>query len=135
MNQPRAHPDTSPRHHATTTPLRDDTATMTCPICRRRFTRTGRQTYCDPACRKIAFRRRHQQPLAAIVIPAARPRREFTIYECPGCNERFLAEQRCDDCGIFARRIGIGGPCPHCDQPVALEDLLDQNIIPILHNR
>ena len=49
---------------------RDDSGTMTCPVCRRPFTPTGRQTYCDTSCRKTAFRRRHQQPLAAITVPA-----------------------------------------------------------------
>jgi hypothetical protein len=29
----------------------------------------------------------------------------------------------------FARRIGIGGSCPHCDLPVAVTDLLDQATI------
>jgi len=77
-------------------------------------------------CRKTAFGRRHQTPAAAITVPAARPRRDYTIYECPDCGERLYGEQRCDQCGSFARRIGIGGPCPHCDQPVALSDLLDQ---------
>ena len=101
-------------------PSRDDTATRTCPVCQRSFTATGRQTYCGSPCRKTAFRRRHQQPLAAITVPAARPRREFTIYECPSCEDRLLGEQRCPTCGIFARRVDIGGPCPHCDQPVTL---------------
>lgn len=132
MNQPDARTDPSPSNGTTAAPSRDDTATMTCPVCQRRFTKTGRQTYCGASCRKTAFRRRRQQPLAAITIPAARPRRDFTIYECPDCGERFLGEQRCQSCGVFARRIGIGGQCPHCDQPVAANDLLDQEVIPIL---
>ena len=33
-------------------------------------------------------------------------------------------EQRCPDCGIFARRTGPGGPCPHCDEPIAIKDLI-----------
>jgi hypothetical protein len=37
---------------------------------------------------------------------------------------RFLGQQRCPDCGLFCRRIGPGGLCPHCDEPVALADLL-----------
>ena len=35
-------------------------------------------------------------------------------------------EQRCPDCGIFGRRIGTGGPCPHCAEPVALTDLIEE---------
>jgi hypothetical protein len=102
---------------------------MTCPLCQAYFTPLGRQIYCSTPCRKTAYRRRHQHPAVAITIPAARPRREYTIYECPDCGERIYGEQRCDQCGSFARRVGIGGPCPHCDQPVALSDLLDQEVI------
>ncbi len=89
---------------------------------------TGRQRYCTSACRKTAFRRRHQNPPTAVVVPVARPRRQFTIYECPNCGDRFLGQQRCPACATFARRAGIGGPCPHCDEPVALTDLLDQEV-------
>ncbi len=110
-------------------PSRDDPATMTCPICQHYFTRIGRQRYCSTPCRKTAFRRRHQTPPATVVVPAAQPRREFTIYECPECGERLYGEQRCDQCGSFARRIGIGGLCPHCDQPVAVNDLLGSEAI------
>jgi len=134
MNQPPAHIQAWPGHDVAATPSRDDTATMTCPVCQRHFAPTGRQTYCGSPCRKTAFRRRHQQPLAAITTPAARPRRNFTVYECPNCEERFLGEQRCHDCGVFARRVGVGGPCPHCDQPVALQDLLDQDMTLTLTN-
>lgn len=113
-------------------PLRDDPETTTCPVCRRRFSPTGRQTYCASACRKTAYRRRHQQPIAAITIPPARPRRDVTIYECPTCQQRLIAEQRCPNCAIFARRVGLGGPCPHCDEPVTINDLLDPTAIQIL---
>ncbi|HEY4991886.1 MAG TPA: hypothetical protein VII33_07345 [Nakamurella sp.] len=69
-------PNTTPQ-----IPSRDDHGTTTCPVCRRVFTPTGRQAYCSTACRKTAFRRRHQQPGSAVTIPAVRPRREFTVYE------------------------------------------------------
>ena len=108
------------------TPSRDDTATITCPVCQSSFTPAGRQRYCTTACRKTAWRRRHQNPAASPPVPAARPRREFTIYECPGCGQRLLGEQRCPDCGIFARRAGPGGPCPHCGEPVTITDLLQE---------
>jgi hypothetical protein len=26
------------------------------------------------------------------------------------------------------RKIGVGGPCPHCEDPVAVTDLLDQEM-------
>jgi predicted RNA-binding Zn-ribbon protein involved in translation (DUF1610 family) len=108
------------------TPSRDDPETIPCPVCQRHFTAVGRQAYCSTACRKTAFRRRHQNPPAAIVIRAARPRREHTIYECPSCGQRQAGRQRCDDCGTFGRRIGNGGPCPHCQDPVTVGDLLEQ---------
>ncbi len=110
------------------TPPRDDPATMSCPVCQTSFTPTGRQRYCSTPCRKTAFRRRHQDPPTTVVVPASRPRRQITVYECPTCGERLLGEQRCQPCGAFTGRIGIGGPCPHCDEPISLADLLDQEI-------
>jgi len=107
------------------TPSRDDDGTTRCPVCQQPFTPAGRRAYCSPRCRKTAFRRRHQDPPQAIVIPAARPRRPHATYECPGCGTRQAGHQRCDDCGIFGRRIGTGGPCPHCQEPVTISDLLD----------
>jgi hypothetical protein len=112
-------------------PSRDDNETTTCPVCRRRFTPTGRQTYCTSACRKTAHRRRHQHPTATLLIPTTRPRREHTVYQCPDCDQRLIGEQRCPDCGVFARRAGLGGPCPHCDEPVTINDLLDPHKIEI----
>jgi hypothetical protein len=106
-------------------PPRDDHETTRCPVCQRSFTPAGRQAYCSPRCRKTAFRRRHQDPPAAITMPAARPRSRYAIYECPGCGQRQAGQQRCDDCGIFGRRIGTGGACPHCQEPVTISDLLD----------
>jgi hypothetical protein len=50
--------------------------------------------------------------------------RDTTVYVCPSCETRFLGQQRCPDCGLFCRRVGPGGPCPHCEEPVALADLL-----------
>jgi predicted RNA-binding Zn-ribbon protein involved in translation (DUF1610 family) len=117
------------------TPPRDDDGTTRCPVCTASFTPTGRQTYCSTACRKTAFRRRHQQPGAVITVPAAQPRRQITIYECPDCGERLLGEQRCQACHTFARRIGVGGACPTCDAPVAITDLVDQAVITTTRNR
>jgi len=105
-------------------PSRDDTGTTTCPTCGRRFTPTGRQTYCRSACRKTAYRRRHQHPVAPVGLPTATPRRDCTVYERPDCAQRLLGEQRCPDCTTFMRRVGIGGTCPCCQEPVAVTDLL-----------
>lgn len=51
--------------------------------------------------------------------------RGHTVYECPGCGERYLGQRRCEACGIFCSRIGPGGPCPHCAEPVAIQDITD----------
>jgi hypothetical protein len=48
------------------------------------------------------------------------------IYECPDCETRYLDERRCPDCNLFCRRIGTGGTCPHCDEPVAHDELTNQ---------
>jgi hypothetical protein len=47
------------------------------------------------------------------------------IYECLGCGERQASTRRCEDCNLFMRRIGPGGSCPHCDEPVLIDELLD----------
>jgi hypothetical protein len=52
------------------------------------------------------------------------------VYECAGCGTRALGQQRCDTCGAFSTRVGLGGLCPHCDEPVAIDDLVDQTMIP-----
>jgi len=49
--------------------------------------------------------------------------RPSVIYECPECETRYVEERRCPDCNLFTRRIGPGGTCPHCDEPVAQIDL------------
>jgi hypothetical protein len=108
-------------------PSRDDAGTMSCPVCQQPFIPAGRQRYCTGRCRKTAFRRRHQDQPGPVTVPAARSR-EQTVYECPGCEQRLLGEQRCPDCGIFARRIGSGGPCPHCAEPVAIADLFQEEV-------
>jgi len=60
-------------------------------------------------------------------VPAARPRREHTVYECPDCGQRLkIGKQHCPDCNTFALRIGPGGPCPHCSEPVAINDLIQE---------
>ena len=104
---------------------RNDTAA--CPACGQPFTPAGRRRWCSDACRQAAWRRRHPAAppgSAAAVLPPARPARDHTIYECGDCGQRYLGQQRCQDCGTFCRRIGSGGPCPHCDEPVAVNDLI-----------
>jgi hypothetical protein len=110
---------------STTTPSRNDSVTILCPVCRRRrFVPIGRRKVCSPACRQALFRRRRAAAGAHLVVPPHRPRREGTIYECPTCEARFLGNQRCPECGVFCRRVGAGGLCPECGEPVAIADLL-----------
>ncbi len=105
-------------------------AVAVCPVCQRRFTPAGRRRFCSDACRKAAWRRRHQPPAAAIVVPPPRPRRPVTVYACPSCQARYLGEQHCQDCGVFCHRVGLGGACPHCDEPVAVADLISEEVPP-----
>jgi len=102
-------------------PSRNDAVTIACGVCGRAFAPAGRRRFCSDACRQAAWRRRH--PPAPPPLPTRSPR-PATVYACAGCGARYLGQQRCDDCQRFCRRIGPGGPCPHCDEPVALADLL-----------
>lgn len=99
-----------------------------CPICGTR-PETSRATYCSQRCRMVAFRRRHaQQALDRdLATPGiAKPSREHVVYECPGCQTRFLGRQRCDDCHRFCRRLGPGGYCPGCSEVVTIDELLER---------
>ncbi|MGH8303449.1 MAG: hypothetical protein ACRET5_18515 [Steroidobacteraceae bacterium] len=107
-------------------PSRDDAATAACPVCKERFNPSGRRRYCCDGCRRKAWARRHQRPVAPVVVPApGRPRRPVTVYECDGCGTRALGDQYCEGCRSFMRRVGVGGHCPECDAPVAVSDLIE----------
>ena len=99
--------------------------TRSCPICAATFTWVGRRRYCSDACRARAYRRR--RAATAPELPPTPPGgvRARSVYECPECGERRLGEQRCEACGVFCFRVGLGGVCPHCDEPVAVADLID----------
>lgn len=108
-----------------TIPSRDDDATIPCPVCGTAFTVTGRRRYCSDSCRRAAWARRHRPPPPVVVPPPAGSRRPHTVYECDTCGQRALGDQRCEDCGTFMRRVGLGGPCPACDEPVAAKELTE----------
>jgi hypothetical protein len=57
------------------------------------------------------------------------PRRPITVYECNTCGRRAVGEQRCTDCTTFMRSVGIGGSCPCCDEPIAIAELLAEEVI------
>ena len=106
-------------------PSRNDAVTIPCPVCAAKFTAAGKRRYCSDACRVAAHRRRHQpDPAATAPVPPAGERRHATIYECGNCGTRTLGEQRCEDCATFMTRVGYGGLCPCCDEPITIDELL-----------
>ncbi|HZO31596.1 MAG TPA: hypothetical protein VFH48_37015 [Chloroflexota bacterium] len=100
-----------------------------CPVCQATIT-SARARYCSDACKQRAYRRRQTDNtlLDLDTLTADLRLRQVlvaqTIYECPTCETRLLGAQRCPDCHVFCRRLGLGGLCPHCDDPVTLADLL-----------
>lgn len=109
---------------------RDDTNRLPqgrCSSCCAAFTPTGRQAYCSPACRQRAYRQRsiRSDTQAAMSATSAQTRRDVTIYQCPECEEVFLGEQWCPNCQRPCRRLGLGGACPHCDEPVTVDQLIN----------
>ena len=99
-------------------------------MCQVSFVPAPNKHYCGKLCRDTAWRRRHQVPVVPIVVPPKRPRQPLTVYECEACGTRSVGDQRCEGCGSFMRRIGFGGRCPHCDEAVAVADLLDEEVVP-----
>jgi ribosomal protein L32 len=106
-----------------------DGVTTTCPVCQRQFTPIGRQAACSEACRVAAYRRRQAAARPPAVVPPAKARQPITVYECDTCGARAVGEHRCADCAVPMRRIGLGGCCPRCDEPVALAELLGEEVI------
>ena len=134
MTEPRNERGQSPSLAADTpdtladriSPSGNDGVTMAqaiCAVCGRAFRPVGRRRFCSDACRQAAWRRRQSTP-APLPDRAPRPARSATVYECPSCGTRYLGQQRCPDCQRFCRRVGPGGRCPHCDEPVAFGDLV-----------
>jgi predicted amidophosphoribosyltransferase len=107
-----------------------DGVTMACPVCQQSFTPIGRRRFCSDGCKARAYRLRRDARPPGIVVPRARPRKPITVYECDSCGERALGLQRCEACGTFMRRVGIGGCCPSCDEPIAVAELIDQEVAP-----
>ena len=115
---------TTPPPRPAPQPTRDDNETMrTCPACGQAFAPSGRRRWCSDACKHAAWRRLHTPAPPAPPVPPPGRRRAITVYQCPGCGNRALGDQRCDDCSTFMRAIGIGGLCPGCDEPIAIEEL------------
>jgi len=106
-----------------------------CPICQT-GTVPARARYCSDACKQRAYRLRRLDPTPADLttltanLRRRRALRSAQLYECGDCGERRLGEPRCPDCHRFGRAIGLGGLCPHCDEPVLLTDLLPPEVLP-----
>jgi predicted amidophosphoribosyltransferase len=121
-------PDHSPSGDdiTTTTSSPGSSEQLLCPVCWTSFARVRRQRFCSDNCRKTAWARTHRAPAApAAPVPPRGRRREATVYACPSCDMRFYGQQWCPDCNQPCTRVGLGGLCPHCQEPVALTDLLD----------
>jgi len=103
-----------------------------CPVCMIRLP-SRRARYCSVACKQHAYRLRQvdltatDADLLATELKRLGELVAHTIYECPDCGERFVAEQRCPDCHRFCRKLGLGGCCPDCQQPVLLTELLGRS--------
>ncbi len=99
------------------------TTADSCPVCARAFRAVGRQRYCSTTCRKTAHRRRQAAATTVVTVPPVVGRRERTVFQCPECDGLQLGVQRCEDCAVFGRSLGLGGLCPHCQEPVSVQDL------------
>ena len=114
------------------------TRSARCSMCGLLFAARGRQLWCSPACRQTAFRWRSQSESLPTTFPAMVRRvdrgRSNTVYACPQCEARTLGTQRCDDCNCFGYRVGVGGLCPHCEEPVALVDFVPE-LAPLLEGQ
>lgn len=101
-----------------------------CLNCGTLFEGRGRSRYHSHACQQQAYRLRRRQgrePLLAALASELRERRALvgqTVYECVRCEERYLGEWRCPTCNLMCRKLGLGGRCQHCDEPMLVTELL-----------
>ena len=100
-------------------PVRDDSATARCGLCGENLAGRGDKQWCSTRCRQKAWRQAQAAPPAPVVVA-----KSDTVYQCDNCDARYLGAQRCDACNTWCRRLGPGGLCPCCDEPIAVEDLL-----------
>ena len=106
-------------------PLGNVSATPSCLNCQGVLPSGRSRSYRSDACRITAWKRRKRATASTAEIPKDRPSKATSIYECPLCEVRYLGKQYCGDCGCFCRKVGSGGLCPHCDEPVAFADLIE----------
>ena len=108
-------------------PSRDTSVTAPCPICLGPMPTGHARSWCSPRCRQAAYRARHRPPSLALTLPstAVDSRTASGVYECPACGDRLAGERRCQECNLFARRLGEGGCCPACSEIITINELLD----------
>jgi predicted RNA-binding Zn-ribbon protein involved in translation (DUF1610 family) len=117
-------PPESPSPTRSPIPSRDAAVTATCQACGQPIPASHGRRHCSPRCRQAGYRRRTSTPIQLPPPPVTGPRRNTTVYACPDCDTRTLGQQRCPDCNTFTRRLGHGGHCPHYDEPITVEELL-----------
>jgi hypothetical protein len=91
---------------STPTPPGDVSVTAPgCPACGQPLPAGRSRRFCSAACRQAAYRRRHQRVAPVAVLPPRRSRLQGTLYQCPECDTRYLAEQWCPDCSRPCQRL------------------------------
>lgn len=103
-------------------------AGATCPVCQRAVVPAGQRFCLLTACR-VATTGVDATAGTRGVLPRDR-RRSANVWGCDACGYRALGERRCPNCDTFMRKLGLGGPCPHCGDPVVVSELLDQEVRP-----
>jgi hypothetical protein len=113
------------------TPIPPDDVSVTapgCPACGATLPAGRSRRFCSPACRQAAYRRRHQSAAAETPLQPRRSRLQGTLYQCPDCETRYLAEQWCHDCSRPCQRLGAGGICPCCEEMITVEELTEDTV-------
>ena len=61
----------------------------------------------------------------AVAVSAVYPERALEIYLAKAGGGERQTTRRCEDCNLFTRRLGPGGECQHCGEPVPASELLE----------
>lgn len=69
-------------------PSRNGSVTPTCTVCGSSLPAGRPRVTCSDGCRQKAWRLRHQPEVTVPGLPAARSRRDHTVYQCPDCEAR-----------------------------------------------
>jgi hypothetical protein len=99
-----------------------------CAACGQPLPAGRSRRFCSAACRQAAYRRRHQSAAAETPLQRRRSRLQGTVYQCPDCETRYLAEQWCPDCSRPCQRLGTGGICPCCEEMITVEELTEDTV-------